>query len=425
MRIAAIHVGDELLDGRVADANLLALGAFAATRDATVVSATFVPDDIDAIAATLAAAEADIIVCSGGLGPTVDDLTRHAAAAWAGVELAEDADTLARIKARFAQRQRTFTPNNARQALFPVGAEILDTEVGTAAGFSLEVGGTRAFFFPGVPREFVWFVENVIARQVGARREGSVVRTLHFHGIGESSLEERVGAFSGVTVGYRADYPVIEIKLAGPKTAVVAAEKQARDAAGEFLVGVDETLVERVARTLLERGETVTTAESCTAGKISAALTDLSGSSAWFGRGFVTYSNDAKVELLGVLEPTLERHGAVSPQVAAQMALGAQRAARADWAVAVSGIAGPTGGTPEKPVGTVDFALAGPDGVWTRRYQYGPWSRAFIRAGTTYTALQLLLWGLDGVLQARPVSGPFAPDDVMSDDGIDDPTEAR
>lgn len=425
MRIAALHVGDELLDGRVADANLRKLGAFAASHGATVVEARFVPDDVERIAAALRDASADVIVCSGGLGPTDDDRTRHAAARWAEVDLVRDDETLQLIKDRFASRKRTFTANNSQQALFPAGATIIPTDVGTAAGFSLEVGSRRAYFFPGVPREFRWFLEQVIEPILTSSRSDEIVRTLHFHGVGESSLEERIGELGDVIVGFRADYPIIEVKLRGAPADVDEAVSAVMDRAGDFFVSMDETVVERLGSLLVERAETVTTAESCTAGKIAAELTEISGSSAWFERGFVAYSNDAKSEMLGVVEATLERFGAVSPQVAAQMALGALEAAGADWSLAVSGIAGPTGGTTDKPVGTVDFALASSDGVWVRRYYYGSWSRSFIRSGTVYTALQLLLWALEGSLESAPVSGPFSPAEVRRPEGIDfNPAEA-
>jgi nicotinamide-nucleotide amidase len=420
MRIAAIHVGDELLDGRVADANLRVLGSFAAVHGATIVQATFVPDDLEAIADTLARNAADLVVVSGGLGPTLDDMTREAAAMWAGVELEEDPDTLEKIRDRFARRGRTFTENNARQARFPAGAQILPTEVGTAPGFALEHNGTTAFFFPGVPREFAWYLETVLDGVLPGRSEGSITRTFHFHGIGESALETAVGELEVEQIGYRADYPVIELKLYGPHAMLDAAEVDVRARAGRWLVGVDETLPERIGRLLVERGETVTTAESCTAGGIAALLTDVPGSSQWFEQGFVTYANSAKERLVGVHAETLERHGAVSPQVAAQMAFGATESAQADWGIAVSGIAGPSGGSAEKPVGTVDFALdRGGQGTWVMRKYFGSYSRAFIRAGTAYSALQFLLWALTDELDEHgDVFGPFELVETISPYGI-------
>ncbi len=409
MRIAAIHVGDELLDGRVADANLRALGAFASLHGARVVSAQFVRDDVDALVAALHHAPADLVICSGGLGPTDDDRTREAAALWCECELVSDGSTLARIKERFASRGRPFTENNASQALFPKCANILATDVGTAAGFSAHHGAKTAFFFPGVPREFRWFLDHHLASKLPGASGDAAIRTFHFHGIGESSLETAIGALDVEQIGFRADYPVIELKLYGTPTALEAASALVLARAGRYLVGTDETLPEQIGRLLVERGETVTTAESCTAGGISALITEVSGSSRWFGQAFVTYANEAKENLVGVHRSTLERHGAVSPQVAAQMAFGAAERAHASWGLAVSGIAGPTGGTADKPVGTVDFALdKGGQGTWVMRRYFGDRDRAFIRAGTAYSALQFLLWGLTDTLSEHDeVFGPF------------------
>lgn len=420
MRIAAIHVGDELLDGRVADANLGALGSFASLHGATVVAAQFVRDDIDAISAALRAASGDIIVVSGGLGPTQDDKTRKAAAHWCGQELVHDEETLERIKARFADRDRPFTQNNARQALFPGAATILRTEVGTAAGFSVQHDGQTAFFFPGVPREFRWFLESYVGDVLPGAGRDWITRTVHFHGVGESSLETAVGHLDVDQIGYRADYPVIELKLYGATDKVDSAEGLVRERAGRWLVGVDETLPEQIGRLLTARGEKVTTAESCTAGGIAALITEVSGSSKWFDQAFVTYANDAKEQLVGVHRATLERHGAVSPQVAAQMAFGAAERAHADWAIAVSGIAGPTGGTAEKPVGTVDFAIdRNGSGTWVMRKYFGNYGRRFIRAGTAYSALQLLLWALtDQLDEHEEVAGPFDLVQTISSHGI-------
>jgi nicotinamide-nucleotide amidase len=165
-------------------------------------------------------------------------------------------------------------------------------------------------------------------------------------------------------------------------------------------------LYERLGRLLRERGETVATAESCTAGGIAAALTEIGGSSAWFERGWVTYANEAKEELVGVSRRALEGHGAVSREVVCQMALGARERALASWGVAVSGVAGPGGGSEEKPVGTVYVGIAGEAGVWATRCEFGSRGRGMIRAGTVYMALSLLLWQIEGKLEGR-MQGPW------------------
>lgn len=259
---------------------------------------------------------------------------------------------------------------------------------------------------------------------------GGARRALHFHGLGESTLETTISdvvdpaAKAGLIVGYRADYPVIELKLAGPPELVDRTATAVLERLGPWYVGeADDPLPARVGRLLLERGETVTTAESCTAGGIAALITEVSGSSAWFGRGYVTYANEAKVDEVGVLETTLLQHGAVSAQTVCQMAAGARRRSRATYAVAVSGIAGPSGGTPEKPVGTVHFGLATPRGTFHRHVHYRLGDRALVRAGTAYSALAMLLWVLEDRLGDHDVDGPWSDEQVWASGGID--REAR
>lgn len=422
--IDSILIGDELLDGSIADQNAIFLGRFLADVGHELRQIRVIRDGVDTIRDALEASDADFIVVSGGLGPTADDVTREAAALWASDELERDERVLEIMKKRFAAFGYTFTPNNQRQAMFPRSAAVLDTEVGTAAGFRLENGNQRAWFFPGVPSEFRWFCRRDFAEHLGVE-SGRIKRSLYFHGRGESGLEsslegiERVATDADVRVGYRAEYPVIELKLVGAPENVRIVEEFALDRIGPWWVGADaETLEARIGRRLKERGEKVTTAESCTAGGIAARITDVPGSSAYFEEGFVTYSNDAKVELIAVDPRVLESHGAVSAQTVCQMAAGARARAGADWAIAVSGIAGPGGGTDEKPVGLVHFGLAGKEGVWHRRVHFRVQTRERIRSGTVYSALSLLLWALEDRLDEHTVTGPHALEEVMSESGI-------
>jgi len=413
-----ICIGNELLDGRIQETNGHKLGQRAARFAHQLSRILIVPDDELAIEDALASSQADFVVVSGGLGPTSDDITRDVAARFAGVALQEDARARELLESRFNERGYELTLNNLRQCLFPIGAQILYSEVGTAAGFSFEHGQKRFYFFPGVPREFEWFCERFLKWESTDQHS----RQLYFFGRGESHLADDLTGIEKlpVRVGYRASYPIIEVKISGSIEAVDDAARFILRKVGRWMVAEDdESLDARVGRLLKANGETVSTAESCTAGGIGAALTRASGSSAWFHQGFITYSNDAKVRALGVLPQTLEFHGAVSPAVACQMALGAKIAAESTYALSVSGIAGPTGGSPEKPVGTVHFALATPHGVWHRHRVFRSQSRSLIREATEIAALAFLLHALEGRLGDADTNGPFQPDDVMCNQGPD------
>jgi nicotinamide-nucleotide amidase len=378
--------------------------------------AHFIPDALDEITRYLAQCKASIVVVSGGLGPTTDDLTRDAAALFMNVPLVEDALALEKLTSLFAARNVALTPNNFRQCLFPQGAEVLYSTVGTAAGFRLERGEQNFFFFPGVPREFEWFCQTYLNLEKTSHQSS----TLLFFGRGESHLENDLAGIEelNVSVGYRAAYPVIELKLSGASQDVQHALSFAKTRTGQWLIAEDdESLSARIGRLLKQRAMTVATAESCTAGGIAAEITRISGSSEWFHEGFVTYANHAKVRALGVLTPTLEQFGAVSQEVACQMALGAQRVAESTYAIAVTGIAGPTGGTELKPVGTVHFALAAPDGVWHRHFVFRRQSREGVREATIVAALTFLLHHLEERLKDYPTLGPYAAEDVMTETG--------
>ncbi len=426
--LSALCIGDELLDGRIADKNATWLGAQASEHGLELESVRVVGDDLDQIVNTLeeASQRCDLIVVSGGMGPTADDITRDAVATWIGVDLELDQETLEILQERFAARGYPFSPNNRRQCMFPQGAEILATEVGTAAGFAVEKNGCRAVFFPGVPPEFRWFVDTYILPEIGQPDARTERERLAFYGLGESQLESRLDGIEELAdklcarVSYRAEYPINEVNLkAGDAATLDQMRQYVLERVGRWLVCQgDEAFAERLGKALLARNATVTTAESCTAGRVGAKLTEVSGSSGWFERGYITYANAAKTDMLGVKPEILEKFGAVSPQTVCQMAAGAKKAAGADYAVATSGIAGPTGGTPEKPVGTVHFALATPEGVWHRHVAFSNRGRDRVLTASVYTALSLLLWELEGRLDEHRVNGPFSDDDVWAPAGV-------
>lgn len=420
MSLEIICIGNELLDGRIQETNGHRLGERAARFGHRLERIRVVPDDGEAIQGALASCKADQIVVSGGLGPTSDDITRDVAARFAGVSLEQDTKATTLLKARFEERGFELTSNNLKQCYFPHGSQILYSEVGSAAGFSFEESSRRFYFFPGVPREFEWFCD----RFLHWTSTGYHAKRLFFFGRGESHLANDLRGIEEheVHIGYRASYPIIEVKLTGKPNAVAEASQFVLERVGQFFVAEDdESLDARVGRLLKARHETVSTAESCTAGGIGAALTRASGSSAWFHQGFITYSNEAKIRALGVLAETLELLGAVSPAVACQMAYGARDAANATYALSVSGIAGPTGGTLEKPTGTVHFALATPHGVWHRHRVFRSQSRSLVREATELAALAFLLHALEDRLEDSETNGPYQREDVMRAQGPDLP----
>ena len=412
-----VCIGDELLDGRVVEANAHYLTRSARALQLDIRECRTVGDDTDAIVATLADLDkVDIVVVSGGLGPTADDVTRQAAAEFANASLVEVAAAIERIKRRFASRDIEFTDNNRRQCQFPDSADVLPSQVGTADGFRLSVDGIDYFFFPGVPHEFQWFADRHLQQQ---RQNTAFRRRFSFFGRGESDLEDRLGDLpkraqqQGLKFGIRAEFPVIEIVIEGDDADGPIYETEIRDRIGRWLVAEgDQSLSQRLGEQLMAHDASVTVAESCTAGLLAAMLTEVSGSSRYFEVGYLTYANSAKVELVDVDQALLDEYGAVSPQVVTQMAAGARRRSGADYALAISGIAGPTGGTEDKPVGTVDFGLATPEGVFCRRVHLQGRSRRQGRVLSVHIAASMLLWRLEDRLSAHPVDGPFDYSDV-------------
>jgi len=417
MDISYICIGDELLDGRVRDRHTPRLGAMLERAGHRLVAARTVPDRSRAIRRALDAGtdESKLVVVSGGLGPTADDATRRTAADWAGRDLEFREDLCDRLRRHFEDRGYAFTENNERQCYVPEGARVLPSEVGTASAFVVEEDETECWFLPGVPREFQWYLEERLAdrlEELGG--PGPRVRSLTFLGIGESTLETRISEAEAVadardvSVGFRADAPVVEILVRGGSEADVDAVCSAiLDEVGNWKVssgGV--SLAERAGALLESEGAAVATAESCTAGWISKSITDVPGSSSWFEYGFATYADRAKIDLLGVDPDTLETRGAVSSETVREMARGARERTGAEFSVAVSGIAGPTGGTEQKPVGTVQFGLGTPEGTYTHRLEFPPKSRRSVRRNSVQTALGLLIWRLDGLLERHSIDGP-------------------
>ncbi len=332
-------------------------------------------------AARDALGRADLVLVTGGLGPTADDLTRDLIAQLLGKELREDTAIVARIEEFFAQRKRPMPPRTRVQALVPEGARVLPNAHGTAPGLLLEVspnpfrpGGEKCWLvlLPGPPRELrPMFTDQFmpLLRQKLPRPTAFACRTLQTTGLGESWVEEKIAGplqpliAAGLEVGYCAQVGAVEVRLlarGGEAGQTVArAEQIVRGLIGRHIFGEnDDQLESVVVRLLTERRQTLATAESCTGGQLAHRVTNVPGASAVFLCGWVTYSNEAKQHLLGVDGGMLAAHGAVSEPVARAMAEGARQRGGVDYALAVTGIAGPAGGTPEKPVGTAFIALA-------------------------------------------------------------------
>jgi len=355
---------------------------------------------------------ADIIITTGGLGPTSDDLTRDLIAQLLGRELFLDAEILQHIERFFTQRHRTMTASTKVQAMIPAGARVLRNDNGTAPGLALEVrpnpfrsDGRHAWLIllPGPPRELrPMFADCVVPLllQVMPPAEKLVCRILRTTGLGESLVEEKIAGplqkivAAGLDLGYCARIGEVEIRLAARGVAaesiVREAEALVRQLLGRLVFAVgDETLEATLVRMLTDRGKTVALAESCTGGMLAHRLTNVPGASAVLKCGLVTYSNEAKQNFLSVSAATLDEHGAVSEAVARQMAEGARQKCRVDYALSVTGIAGPGGGTQSKPAGTVFMALADEKGTTVERH-FNPFDRETFKHVTSQQAMDLL-----------------------------------
>jgi len=409
MRAALLAIGDEIVGGTTVDTNSAFVSQALRGVGVDVVAIFSVTDDEEAIARAVhrALEEADLVVSTGGLGPTADDLTTASIARVAGRSLHLDAGSLETIDQRFRSRGIEMSPNNRKQALFPQGCEIISNPIGTAPGFicPMEVAGSlrHVAAFPGVPREMRRMVEETLIPWVVSRSGSGSFQTRVFSTLGlpESRLDELLeGVLDGQQgrLAFRAAFPRVQarITLQGDdadelQARMAAAERQVRERLGTHLYGIGDVGLEDVVGELLtERGQTLALAESCTGGLIGHRLTEVPGSSTYFLLGIVAYSNGAKQKLLGVSAETLERFGAVSTETAIEMARGARKCAGSSLGLATTGIAGPGGGTDPKPVGTVCVGIVGEGGEWARRFDLGTRDRGWIKEMTAQIALDRL-----------------------------------
>ncbi|KFO67596.1 hypothetical protein ER57_09830 [Smithella sp. SCADC] len=407
MKIGILTIGNELMNGRISDTNASFIAREANQQGWSVEAIMSVGDDFAAIKNRLdyLLSMTDAVICSGGLGPTSDDITTEAIAKALNLPLYTDENVLNYIKAIFTQFNLRWADNNAKQALFPQGAEILPNARGTAPGFALSVNGKLIFVIPGVPAEAKLMVVNGVIpalRKHFPQDEKYIVKqTIRTFGLSEAAVDNQVKDIDfqslGVSIGFYPVFPENHIVLIAQSKNLQEAQKNLQKAQDEVSAHVqdyifaygEQTLEEVIAALLIEKKLTIAVAESCTGGLITSRLTDVSGSSDYLERGLVTYSNAAKISMLGVPAEIIEKHGAVSEETARRMAEGVRKLAGTDLGLSSTGIAGPTGGSKEKPVGTVYIALADSQKTICRHYAYR-WDRKRNKDIFSETALFLL-----------------------------------
>jgi nicotinamide-nucleotide amidase len=420
MDAAILSTGSELVRGELVNSNACWLGERLTALGFSVVEQSAVGDDRGDIEAALRrlAGQAGVVMVTGGLGPTTDDLTAEAAAGAAAVGLKRDEESVEVIRSRFEKFGRAMPESNLKQADLPEGAEVLGNRKGTAPGFAVSIGRARCFFLPGVPLEMQSMFESEVVPRIAplaVPREHQ--EHLLTYGLTESAIADLLSGLGDgrlvdpetgarVQLGYRASFPVIEIKVLARADDLQQAEQAAervadrvRDLLGDAVFGGrNDSFPAHFGRVMSRKGLRLAVAESCTGGLIGKLITDIPGSSDYLLLDAVTYSDRAKTALLGVDPELVARSGAVSAEVAMAMAEGALRISGADIAVAVTGIAGPGGGSRQKPVGTVWFGLARQGSAGLSRVFRFPGDRPRVRIQAAYTALKLVVDCVEGKL---------------------------
>lgn len=427
MKAEIITIGDELLYGQIQDTNSSFIGESLTAEGIEVVFKTSVGDDINRIteAFDVARSRADVIIASGGLGPTQDDLTKKAVVKAFKRNLIFHQEILKQIEESFRKRGSPMPKINQNQALIPQGAKALSNLWGVAPGIFIEDDKTLFFAVPGVPAEMRWMVENEILPVLRERKPQHFILHLKLRttGISESAMYEKIEKLidpkEDVKVAFLPGYLGVDVRLTAEsgeerhaQAKIDELEQKIREALGDYVYGTDrETLEEVVGRLLSEKKQTIAVAESCTGGLIGARFTNVSGSSKYFERGVVTYSNEAKTQLLNVPSQTIEKHGAVSEQVAILMAEGIRKLAKSDYGLSVTGVAGPTGGTPQKPVGLVFIGFAHENDSFAQKFMFGE-DRNTNRERAAQAALNLVrlfltkaVNGMNRMVHANGLSG--------------------
>lgn len=406
MNAEIVVVGTELLLGQTLDTNSQWLCRRLAELGVNVFFRSTVGDNQRRIEDVLrqALTRAELVIVTGGLGPTVDDVTRQACATVAGRPLVLHEDLLAKIRARFETRGVRMSDNNALQAMIPQGADVIPNPNGTAPGIWIDLGGRALAALPGVPREMTAMFDSFVVPALRAR--GAVTttlrsRVLHVVGLAESHVDSKIEDLfrsqENPTIGVLAHPGQVDIRLtarAGTEAEalilIAPLERKILDRVGDHVFGMDDDTLEAVCgKNLMLHRKRLAVAESLTGGQLCDRLTNVPGSSDWFERGVIAYSNRSKTELLGVPEAVFAAHGAVSEECARAMAEGVRSRFGVDWGVSLTGIAGPGGASPEKPIGLVYIAIAHPTGTCCDRMQFLG-DRAAIKRWSSQTALTLL-----------------------------------
>ncbi len=409
MTAEIICVGTELLLGDILNGNSQYLAKELAALAVPHFYQTVVGDNIERIhrAIEIASNRAQILIFTGGLGPTPDDLTTAAIASYFDTDLVEHPETIADIERKYAQRGRVMTASNRKQALQPVGADVLPNPLGTAPGMIWQPRADLTIFtFPGVPREMYRMWQDTAVSYLKARGYGQQTifsRSLRFFGIAESALAEKVNHLfdsTNPTVAPYAGMGQVRLRVSARAANETEAERLIAPVAAEIIQIAgknyfgcnDDTLASVVGQLLMAKGQTLAVAESCTGGGLGQLLTETPGSSSYFMGGIISYADRVKIDLLGVDPADLAAEGAVSQTVAQQMATGVKAKLGTDWGVSITGIAGPGGGSATKPVGLVYLGIAAPDGsVHGIKYQLGSQQeRSLIRQMSASQALDLL-----------------------------------
>ncbi|OGU43389.1 MAG: competence/damage-inducible protein A [Ignavibacteria bacterium GWC2_56_12] len=408
MTAEIISIGDELLIGQVINTNQAYIARRLNETGVTVAAMTTVGDDMDAILAAFrtALSRCDVVTVTGGLGPTHDDITRSAVCSFFGTDLVEDADALKNVERLFQGWNLPVTKVNREQALVPRGCTVIPNSNGTAPGYFFERDGKVFIVMPGVPFEMKGMMDQTVVPYFIAKEPGQAVvhRTLRTTGIGESMLAEHLGeiteiippaeqvtlAFLPSPTGVRLRLSAVAKDRATAESRIAAVEARIRAKAEKFIYGVDDDELEAVVGEMLRKAKLkLAVAESCTGGLILDRLTDVPGSSDYLERGFIVYSNESKLQELGVPQDLLAKHGAVSEEVARAMAYGARRATGTDIALSTTGIAGPAGATPGKPVGLVFVGYADKAGSLALKFNFGL-DRRRTKERAAQAALELL-----------------------------------
>ena len=412
MTAEIISIGDELLIGQIVNTNASWMSRQLNLANVQVKHVSVVGDDRDDIRRSLdlALSRADVVLLTGGLGPTHDDITKKVVAEYFdSAEMVLDEKVLAHVKGFFQRRNLHMAPVNEGQALVPRKATVLWNDYGTAPGLSFEHAGRYCAILPGVPAEMQHLMSERVLPFLKSKTPNAAIRhrTIRTVGVGESALFEKLAPIAELEqfgkIAFLPHFSAVDVRISVYENDAAAAERRIRAAeeyilarVGQSVYGFDEETLESViGRLLIAKQATLAVAESCTGGFVAHRLTNVSGSSQYFDRGVVTYSNTAKIQLLGVPEEIIQQHGAVSGECAKAMAAGVLRHSGTTYGVATTGIAGPTGGTDEKPVGLVWVGVATPDRVIAHKFLFTK-DRLINKERFSQMALNLLFRELKG-----------------------------